>query len=109
MAIMWCGGQEQAMFEPWCQIANRPGNLRIDSVLLTAGRGGVVGFVEYEHRPTAERAQVIAERTGVGFVDQQPMRNQKTGVGAPRIDTESAFATDAFHVILVEDFKSETE
>ena len=109
VAVVRRGRQEQPMLEPRGQVADGPGDLRVDGVLLAAGRGGVVGLVQDEQRAAAEVAQPVAERAGVGFVDQEPMRDEEPGVGAPGIDAEAALAADPLHVLLVEDLEGQAE
>jgi len=73
MAVMGRGRQEQPMLEARRQIADGAGDLGVDSVARPTGRGGVVGFVQDEQSAGAELAQPVAQRRGVGLVDQQPL------------------------------------
>ena len=109
VAVVRRGRQEQPVLEPRGQVAHGPGDLRVDGVPLAARRGGVMGLVEDQQRAAAEGPQPVAERPGVGLVDQQAMRDQEAGMRAPRIDAEAALAPDPLHVLLVEDRKRQAE
>src|SRR4051812_565215 len=93
------------MLESRGKLTNRFGNLRVDGVLLTTRRRGVMGFVENEKRSATEVAQPIAKRRCVRFVNQQPLGNEESRMRAPRIDTESPLAANSLHVFLVEYLK----
>ena len=97
------------MLEPRGQVADGPGDLRVDGVFLAARRGGVVGFVEDQQRAGAEVAEPVAQRAGVGLVDQQAVRDQEPRVRAPRVDAEAALAADPLHVVLVENLEDQAE
>ena len=83
VAVVRRGREEQPVLEPRGEVADGPGDLRVDGVFLAAGRGGVVGLVEDQQRAAAEVAQPVAQRRGVGFVDQQAVRDQEPRVRAP--------------------------
>ena len=97
------------MLKAVSKVADGSRDLRIDCVSLATRWGRMVGFIEDEERSTAEVAKPVTKRCGVGFVDQQPMRDKKPRVRAPRVNAESSFAADSFHVLLVEDLESESE
>ena len=109
VAVVRRGRQEQPVLETRRQFADRPRDLRIDRVLLAAGRSRVVRFVQDEQRPAAELAQPIQQRAGVRFVDQQPVRDQESGMRGPRIHPVAPFAPDAGHIVLVEDLEHQPE
>ncbi len=109
VAVVGRGREEKPVLEPRGEVADGAGDLRVDGVLLAAGRGGVVRFVEDQQRAAAEIAQPVAERAGIGFVDQQAMRDQEAGVGGPRVDAEAAFPADSLHVVFVEDLERQAE
>ena len=49
------------MLEAAGEVADRPGDLRVDGVLRPAGRGGVVGLVENQQGAGPEVAEPVAE------------------------------------------------
>ena len=97
------------MFETRSKIADRSGDLRIDRILLAAGWGGMVSFIQNQHCPTPKSPQVIAKWTSVGFIDEQAMRDQESGVSTPGIDAEPSLSTHTLHIVLVKNFESQTE
>ena len=109
VAVVRRGGEEQPVLEPRRQVADGAGDLRVDGVLLAAGRGGVVGLVEDQQRAAAEVAQPVAQRAGVGLVDQQAVRDEEPGVRAPGIHAVAALAPDPGDVVLVEDLEGQAE
>ena len=54
VAVMRRGGKKQPVFKPRGQVADGPRDLRVDRILLTAGRGRVVGFIEDEQANRSE-------------------------------------------------------
>ena len=103
------GRQKQAMLEARGKIADGAGNFRVNRVAGAAGRGGVVGFVEDQQRARAEFAQPVAQRRGVGFVNQQPLRHQKAGVGGPRVRPEAARLPHLGQIRLVENLERQAK
>ena len=103
------GREEQPVLEPAGQVADGPGDLRVDGVLRAARRGGVVGLVEDEQRAGPEVAEPVAERGGVGLVDQQPVRDQEPRVGRPGVDAVAPLLPDPGDVVLVEDLEDHPE
>src|SRR5438105_1217464 len=97
------------MLESRGQVAHGTGDLRVNGILLPAARRCMVGFIQNQERTSAKFPQPIAKRTGIVFIDQQTMGNEKTRMSAPGIDPEPTLAANALHVILVEDFKRQAE
>ncbi len=91
------------------QVADGPGDLGVDGVFGSARRGGVVGLVEDEQGAGPEVAKPVAQRRGVGFVDEQAVRDQEPGVGGPGVDAVASFPPDIGDVILVEDLEDHAE
>ena len=97
------------MLEPPGQVADGPGDLRVDGVLRAARRGGVVGLVEDEQRAGPEVAEPVAQRGGVGLVDEQAVRDQEPRVGRPGVDPVAPLLPDPGDVVLVEDLEDHPE
>src|SRR5438132_6551928 len=91
------------------QISNGARDVRVDGVFLSAGRGGMMRFVEDQQGAAAESAEPVAQGPGVRLVDQKAMGDKETRMRAPRIDAKAALAADLLHVVLVEDFKDQAE
>jgi hypothetical protein len=87
---VWRSGQKQPVLELWRQIPDRPGDLRVDRIFLTARRRGVMRLIEDKQRTGSKVTQRISETGAVSRIDQQSMRNQKTARGQPWINRESA-------------------
>ncbi len=109
MAVVRRRGEKQTVFEALGQFLHGSGGLRVDRVSLPAGWGRVVCLVQDQQCGGAEIAEPVEHRSGVTLVDQQAVRDQETGVRRPRVYSEAAFAADALHVFLVEDFEDEPE
>src|SRR5919109_4996246 len=97
------------MFEAVRDVPDRLRYLRVDGVLLAARRGGMMGFIQDQQCSATKRAEPVPQRPHIRLVDQQTMRDQKTRVRGPGIHSESAFAADTFHVVLVEDLEGQPE
>ena len=69
----------------------------------------MVGFVEDQQRLRGELAQPIPQSRCIRLIDQQAVRDQKPGMGHPRIDGETRLAPHARHIRAVEDDEGETE
>ena len=109
VAVVGRGREEQPVLEPPGQVADGPGDLRVDGVFRAARRGGVVGLVEDEQRAGAEVAQPVAQRGRIGLVDQQPVRDEEARVGRPGIDAVAPLLPDPGDVVLVEDLEDQAE
>ena len=103
------GRKKETVLEPACQIADGPGDLRIDRILRAARRGGVVGLVEDEQRSGPEVSEPVTKCGGVGLVDQQSVRHQEPRVCRPRVDPVSPLLPDPGDVLLVEDLEDHAE
>ena len=97
------------MFKAVSKVADGSRDLGVDGVSLATGWGRMMGLIEDEKGSGAEVAEPVTKRSGVGFVDKQPMRDEKSRVRAPGVDAKSSLAADSLHVLLVEDLESETE
>ena len=109
VAIVRSCREEQPVLEARSQIADCSRDLRVDGVLLSAGRCGVVGFVEDQERATQERSQPITQGAGVCLVDQQAVGDEEPRVGGPRVDPKAPFQPDSLHVVLVKDLERQPE
>src|SRR5438132_1028393 len=101
MSVMRRGREEKPVLEAIRKAPDGFGDLRIDSVLLTAGRSGVVRFIENQERSRAELVQPIPQPACVGFVDQQTMRDKETRMCRPWIHAETALASNVLYVLFV--------
>ena len=97
------------MLEPSRQVADGPGELRLDAVAPTARRRGVVRLVEYEQATGPHRAEPSAHRIGVTRIDQQVVRHEEPAVGHPRIHAEAALPAHACQVGAVENLEDQAE
>ena len=84
VAVVRRGRKEQAMLEPWSQVTDGPRDLRINRVLLAAGRSRVMGFVE------DEQACLIGTCRADRGVDRRRFRRSAAGW---RRGTECAYST----------------
>src|SRR5438874_1591822 len=109
MSIVRCGREEQAMFESGSDFTYGPGYLRIDRVLRPARWGSMMGFIKNHQTAAAKCPKPIDQRTRVVFIDQEAMRDQKTGMRIPGIHTEAALASHSAYVILVENFEGQSK
>src|SRR4051794_27581985 len=66
-------------------------------------------FIENEQRAALEVAEPITEWCGINLIDQETVRHEEARVRAPWVYAEAAVLADLLHVILVEDFKCQTE
>ena len=109
VAIVGRGGEEKAVLEARREVADGFGDARINGVFGAARRGGVVSFVENQKRAGAQVVEPIAERSGVGFVNEQVVGDEKARKSCPGVHAVAAFLTDTFQVGAIEDFKGEAE
>ncbi len=84
VAVVRRGGEEQPVLEPRRQVADGAGDLRVDGVLLAAGRGGVVGLVEDQQRAAAELAQPVAQAGRRRSRRSAGAARRGSGCGCPR-------------------------
>ena len=97
------------MLEARGNVADRPGDPRVDGVFRSAGRCRVVRLVEDEKAPRLQAAEPIAEGSGVGLVDEEALGDEKAGKGLPGVHAESPGAADLFQILAVEDLEGEAE
>src|SRR5450755_2017366 len=97
------------MLESWGEALNRARYLRVDGITLAARRRGMVRFVEDEESAGTEIAEPIAQRSGIGLVDQEPVGNKEPGMRGPRVHAEAPFATNPGDKVFVEDLEQESE
>ena len=102
-------GQEQAVLEAPGQVANRAGELGLDSVAPAARGRGVMGLVEDQQAPGQHRPQPLAQRVRVARIDQQVVGDQEAAVRAPWVDAEAALAAHSREIRPVENLEQEPE
>ena len=68
-----------------------------------------MGLIKNQEGTAMKCPEPVPQRADIRLVDQQALRDQETRVGAPGIHGESAFATYAFHIVLVEDLESQAK
>ena len=73
------------------------------------GRRSMVRLVENQETAGRHRSQPLAQRVGVGGVDQQVVGDQKAAVGAPGVDAEAALPAHSRYVAPVEYHEDEPE
>src|SRR4029077_10013538 len=103
--VVWRGGQKQPVLEPGRESLDGAGDLRVNGIALATRRRGVMRLVQDEHGAGTECPQPVAERPGIGLVDEQPVGDEKTRMGSPGIDAEASLAANPCDEILVEDFE----
>ena len=103
---MWSCRQEEAVLKARREIAHRTRDMGVDRIARPAGWRGVVSFVKYEQAAGAEGPQPVPERSGIGFVDEQPVRDEESLMSIPGIHTEAAFFTDPLEIVLVRNLKT---
>ena len=97
------------MLEAGGQLPDRASKTGVDGIAGSAGRGGMVSFIQNQQGAGAQVAQPIAQGRGVDLIDQQAVRHQETREGRPGIDPEPAFLADTLDVSAVQDFKGQAE
>src|SRR5580765_3058251 len=97
------------MLETRSEVANRASDAGINGVFRAAGRGGMVSLIQDEERAGTEVVEPVAEGRGVGFINQQFVRNQETREGGPRIDAVATVLADAINIGAVKNLESQTE
>ena len=109
VAVVGCGGQEQAVLEAPAQVADGTGELGLDAVAPAARRRRVVGLVQDQKAARRQVAQPLAHGVGVRGIDEEVVGDQKSAVRAPRIDAEAPLAAHLREVGAVQDDEQETE
>lgn len=67
------------MLKAWRKITDGAGELGIDGTFSTTGWGRVMGLVQNQETAGAKTIKPYTHRTGIGFVDDESLRNQKSG------------------------------
>ena len=109
MTVVRRGGQEQSVLEPRGQVTDGAGDFRVDGIPRAAGRRGVVCLVEDEQRSGPEIAEPVTQRPGVGFIDQQAVRDKEARMRGPGVGAVAAFPADADNVVLVQHLEHQAE
>src|SRR5215467_1941140 len=97
------------MLETAREVANCSRNVRINGVALAARGCRMMRFVQNQQRAWPEYVQPIAQRSGIGLIHQQPVRNQKPRMRGPRVHAESALAPDILDVVLIQNLELQAE
>ncbi len=97
------------MFKTLSEISNRPRNLGIDGIALAAGRSCMVRLIQNQEAARPECSQPIGQRSCIGLIDQQTMRDQESGVRSPGVDPKTTFPTNILNVVLIQNFKMQSE
>src|SRR5882762_1530106 len=87
------------MFESPGNIAYYAGESRINSVSGAASGCCIVGFIENQQRRRGEFAKPVSKWTGIRFVSQQRVRDDKSRVCGPRVHSVSAFSASPEYVV----------
>ena len=103
MTVVRRGGQEQAVLETTSEIADRTGELRLDTVTPATRRRGVVGLVQDQKAARLHLAEPLAHGVRVSRVDEKVVRHEKAAVGTPRVDPESPLLANPSEIRAVED------
>ena len=103
------GGEKETVLEAPAEVANRPGELRLDPVAPTARRRSVVGLVQDQQATRQQLAQPLPHRVRVGRIDEQVVRDEKTAVRAPGVDPEAPLLADPREPAPVQNHEEEAE
>src|SRR5437773_431465 len=87
------------MFKSPGNIAYYAGESRINGVSGAASGCCIVGFIQNEQRRWGEFAKPVSKWTGIRFVSQQGVRNDKSRVRGPRVHSVSAFSASSEYVV----------
>ena len=109
MAVVGCGGQEQAVLETPPEIANRACELRLDAVAPAARRRRVMRLVQDQQAAGLHLAEPLAHGVRVGRIDEKIVGDEKAAVGAPRVDPEAPLLADPRKIRAVENHEDEAE
>ena len=91
--------QEQLVLEAGGEVANGPGQLRVDGVLRAAGRRRIVRLVQDEQGAPLKLPEPVSQRTGVGLVSNEGLGDDEAAVGRPRVNAVAPFLPLGGHVI----------
>ena len=103
------GGKEQTVLEPASEFAYGAGELRLNAVVPTARRRGMMGLIQDEQATGQKGTEPLAHGIGIGRIDQQVVRHQEPAVGTPGIHAEAAVLSDLREVGSVQDGEQEAE
>ena len=109
VAVVGRGGKKQAVLEASAQISHGAGELGLDAVAAAGRRRGVVRFVQNQQAAGQRFAQPLAQRVGVGRVDQEVVGDQKAAVRTPRVHAETALPTHPRNVGAVENLEQQAK
>src|SRR6266481_1034080 len=109
MAIVGRRAQEKSMFESPRNIAYDAGERRINSVSGAASGCCIVGFIENQQRRRGEFAKPVSKWTGIRFVPQQGVRNDKSRVRGPRVHSVPALSASSEYVVAIKRDKTKAK
>ena len=110
VAVVRRGREEQPVLEARGQVADGPGDLRVDGVVRAARGRGVVGLVEDQQRAGPEVAEPVAQRGGVRLRRSAARARPGTGVWVVHgLTPKPRSRRDAGDVVLVEDLEDQAE
>jgi hypothetical protein len=109
VAVVRCRGEKNPVLKFPGEISHRLRDLGINRILRPARGRGMMRFIEDEQRAGTQIVEPRVHRADVGFINEQPVGDEETREGSPRVDAVSALAADAFHVVAVENLEGETE
>ena len=103
------GRQEEPVLEAAGQVAQGTCEFRLDAVTPAARRRRMVRLVEDEQASRQERSEPLAQRIRVSRIDEQIVGNEKTAVGAPRVDAEPTLAAHSSQVRTIENLEDQAK
>ena len=109
MAVVRRRGQEQPVFEPRRQVAQLARELRLHRITPSAGRGGMMRLVEDQQRARAKILQHVAKPRDIGFVAEQPVRQDEARSRRPRVRAMPAAAAQILQMPPVDDLERQAE
>ena len=101
--------QEQLVLEAGGEVANGPGQLRVDGVFRAAGGRRIVRLVQNEQGAPLKLPEPVSQRTGVGLVSDEGLGDDEAAVGRPRVDAVAPFLPLGGHVVAVVDHERQAE
>jgi hypothetical protein len=109
MAVVGCGGEEQAVLETMGEVVDSAGQLAGDRIARAARWCDMVRLVENEEGARAEFSEDVAQPCDVSFVGQQAVRDEKARAGGPGIDREAALAPQLADALAIDDVEGQAE
>lgn len=73
VAVVGSGGEEQPVLEAGGDVPDGAGDAGVDGILRTAGGRGMMRFVKDEQAAGFEVAEPVAERGGVGLINEEAL------------------------------------